>query len=237
MRRQEALAAMLSDAFSVVGFNLSKGASTGMTKFTLELMRPTVNCSLIRLGGTGDGSYAVPDDLSGITHCFSPGVGPSSAFELDLAKRGIHVFMADASVEGPTVSHPKFHFRKDHVASYSDTANRLVSMDDWVGANLSKADTGDLLLQMDIEGAEYEVIHSMSEALLQRFRILAIEFHHLNQLRHGIMCGYMTSAFEKLLKYFNVCYAENNLAAGTFRVGHSRFSRLCEVSLIRKDRC
>jgi hypothetical protein len=237
MKRHEVVAAILSDAFSVVGFNLSKGAEDGLAKRALELIRPTVDLPMIRLGGSEDGSYEVPDDLLGITHCFSPGVGPSSAFELDLAKRGIQVFMADASVDGPAARHPNFRFRKDHVASYSDTDNRLVSIDDWVGASLIEPENGDLLLQMDIEGAEYEVIHSMSEALLKRFRILAIEFHHLNQLRHGIMCGYMKSAVEKLLKHFKVCHSESNLAAGTFKVGSSRFARLCEVSFIRKDRC
>jgi hypothetical protein len=237
MKRHEKIAATFSDFFSVVGFSLSKSAELGMTRRALDLIRPTVNLPMIRLGGSEDGSYALPDDLCGITHCFSPGVGPSSAFELDVAKLGMQVFMADASVARPAARHPNFHFQNDYVASYSDTENHLVSMDDWVGVNLIEAEAGDLLLQMDIEGAEYEVIHSMSEEILQKFRIVVIEFHHLNQLRHGIMCGYMKSAFEKLLKHFNVCHAENNLAAGTFKAGYSRYSRLCEVSFIRKDRC
>ena len=34
--------------------------------------------TLLRLGPNGDGGYLVPDDLDGITHCFSPGVAAVS---------------------------------------------------------------------------------------------------------------------------------------------------------------
>lgn len=36
---------------------------------------------LIRLGPNGDGGYLVPDDLTGIEACFSPGVCATSEFE------------------------------------------------------------------------------------------------------------------------------------------------------------
>jgi hypothetical protein len=237
MKTTDYLYAVASGVTAKFGVSLSKGAKTEESLVALALLKPTASRPMLKLGGYRDGSYSIPDDLEGITHCFSPGVGPSSAFESDLAERGMHVFMADASVEGPAANHPNFHFTRNHVASYSDPQKCLVSMDEWVSAKLGGVESGDLLLQMDIEGAEYEVIHAMSEALLQKFRIIAIEFHHLNQLRHGIMCSYMKSAVEKLLKHFKVCHSESNLAAGTFKVGSSRFSRLCEVSFIRKDRC
>ena len=40
-----------------------------------QLLKPKASKTpLIRIGGDGDGSYLVPDDLEGITACFSPGV-------------------------------------------------------------------------------------------------------------------------------------------------------------------
>ena len=39
---------------------------------------------LIRIGGNSDGAYLVPDDLQGISCCFSPGVSDRKSFEDEL---------------------------------------------------------------------------------------------------------------------------------------------------------
>jgi len=57
---------------------------------------------LISIGNAHDGGYLIPDDLSGISACFSPGVEVNSSFELDLLqKTGIGSHLADYSVDGP----------------------------------------------------------------------------------------------------------------------------------------
>jgi hypothetical protein len=38
---------------------------------------------LIRIGDNGDGGYLLPNDIDGITACFSPGAAFSSLFELN----------------------------------------------------------------------------------------------------------------------------------------------------------
>ena len=73
-----------------------------------------------RLGPLGDGGYLVPDDLEGITVCFSPGVGQIADFEQDCARRGMTVFMADASVEGPPYPHPAFRFSKRFIGAFTN---------------------------------------------------------------------------------------------------------------------
>lgn len=53
----------------------------------IELMVPK-GCSkeLIRIGGSGDGAYLLPDDLTAIDACFLPGVSTLVNFELQLAE-------------------------------------------------------------------------------------------------------------------------------------------------------
>ena len=36
---------------------------------------------LVRIGGNRDGAYLVPDDLTGVSACFSPGVSNRKDFE------------------------------------------------------------------------------------------------------------------------------------------------------------
>ncbi len=132
---------------------------------------------LIRLGPEGDGGYLVPDDLEGIEACFSPGVDIESGFELACAERGMKVFMADGSVDAPPLDHPNFSFTKTFLGG--NARDGFITLDSWVADSLED-DKSDLLLQMDIEGYEYEVMPAISEELLNRFRIIVIELHDVH---------------------------------------------------------
>lgn len=83
---------------------------------------------LIRVGPAGDGGYLVPDDLDGISACFSPGVSLISGFELQCAQHGMDVFLADASVDAPEHDHPRFHFRDTFIGD--KTIENFITMDD-----------------------------------------------------------------------------------------------------------
>ncbi len=154
---------------------------------------------LIRFGPDSDGGYLLPDDLEGVVACFSPGVCNTSGFELDCARRGIPVFLADASVDGPAETCQLFQFTKKFIgkASHGD----FITLQQWVTESLDEKQ-GDLLLQMDIEGFEYEVLNSTDEQLLKRFRIIIIEFHNLRTIMNGRSTGWrgIRDAFERLLK-------------------------------------
>ena len=121
---------------------------------------------LIRLGEDRDGGYLVPDDLDGIRACFSPGVDLASHFERDCIQRGIRVHLADASVDGPgpeLLSHEKdYTFRKAFVGPCSQ-GEALISLADWVNAEAPGED--ELMLQMDIEGAEFQVLPALMRSL------------------------------------------------------------------------
>ena len=75
----------------------------------VEKFRPkSVGNKLIRIGGKGDGAYLLPDDLSGISACFSPGVDVSSTFEEELAEKyDIKSYMADFSVDKPPIENKR----------------------------------------------------------------------------------------------------------------------------------
>ena len=67
----------------------------------LKLTVP-VGCSkpLIRVGGSSDGAYLLPDDLDGIEACFSPGTSNIKNFEDELAKVfQIKSLMTDGSIK------------------------------------------------------------------------------------------------------------------------------------------
>lgn len=188
---------------------------------------------LVRVGPDGDGGYLLPDDLDGIEYAFSPGVSDESGFEADLARRGMQVMLADYSVDGPAEQNDSFRFEKRFVGSFpSDTT---MTMDDWKARTIGDYD-GDLLLQMDIEGAEFETILAMSPELLGQFRIIVIEFHYLHQLWNKPWFLQVRRAFDKLLATHSVVHIHPNNCCGSFKSRGLTIPRIAEFTFYRNDR-
>jgi len=197
----------------------------------IERLTPQPITSLKRFGPLGDGGYVIPDDLGGIAACLSPGVSTECGFDDAIADMGIDVVMADASVDGPATDNPRFRFFKRFIdVAPSDRNMTLAQL-----AAYAPAD-GDLLLQMDIEGAEYRVLGAMPDALLQRFRIMVIEFHGLDAMFSRFGYAVVHPVFEKLARTHRVVHLHpNNCIAPIERCGLS-VPPVMEFTFYRKDR-
>ncbi|NJY63620.1 FkbM family methyltransferase [Salinimicrobium sp. CDJ15-81-2] len=188
---------------------------------------------LVRVGGERDGGYLVPNDLKGLSACFSPGVGNMSDFELECAENGMEIFMADASVNGPAVKDSRFHFTKKFLGS--KTREEYLTLEQWIkDSKMTKSD--DLLLQMDIEGHEFGVFNSTSEKVLQQFRIIVVEFHNLQFLTDPIYYRKATKSFNKLLTNHLCVHIHPNNCCGIKKIKEIEVPVVAEFTFIRKDR-
>lgn len=188
---------------------------------------------LIRLGPKGDGGYLVPDDLDGIEACFSPGVCLVSGFEKDCADRGMKVFMADKAVNQPAAAHELFHFTKKYVGS--TTSDEFMTVDDWVASQMLVSNT-DLLLQIDIEGYEYETFLAMSDNLMRRYRVIVAEFHDLDQLWSHPFFRLASRAFEKILQTHVCVHIHPNNCQFPLKKGGLSIPPSLEFTFMRRDR-
>jgi hypothetical protein len=139
---------------------------------------------LVRIGGSGDGAYLLPNDLGGIKACFSPGVCNYKHFEDELALLyGVHSHMCDYSSDIAAFETPMIEGMQTFEKKWLDLAGaeHSISLEGWIKRR--QPEDGDLLLQMDIEGAEYRNICSTPVASLSRFRIIVMELHGLNVIQ------------------------------------------------------
>lgn len=200
----------------------------------MQQLRPLdAGVELIRVGPAGDGGYLLPDDLQGVEACFSPGVHTQISFDLDIASRGLRVHLADASVEKPTAMTTSMSFIPKFVGLTND--QQTITIDEWV-QQAGENGAHDMMLQMDIEGSEYEVLASMSSALLQRFRIIAVEFHFLEQLWNPGFFMVVQPIFRKLLASHVCVHIHPNNWCGIFERAGLEIPRVMEFSFLRKDR-
>lgn len=187
---------------------------------------------LVRVGQGDDGGYLLPDDFDGITHCISPGVSTEISFDQEIAERGIDVLMLDASVDGPPSHHERFYFQKKFLGlSDNDRTVRLKTLCDQACEQ-----SGDMILQMDIEGSEWEVLVDASEDLLRRFRTIIVEFHGLHQINGAFCATLMEAVFRKLLRYHSVVHIHPNNWEPPFQFGGIEIPPLAEFTFYRKDR-
>lgn len=194
---------------------------------------------LMRLGGYRDGAYLVPDDLAGISAAFSPGVGNRKKFEDDLAAIGIRSHLMDPTSDEETLQTRLISgmqtFRRGRLAG--SNADDGMTLQQWV--ELDADDGSELILQMDIEGGEYEVLSVTPRHVLQRFRIIVIELHGLAAARNQRrFMETMVPAMGRLMRDFDVIHAHPNNAGRFVRIGafpHVVPSTL-ELTLLRRDR-
>jgi hypothetical protein len=187
---------------------------------------------LIRIGGDADGGYLVPDDLNGIKSCFSPGVADTASFESDMITRGIKCYLADYSVEVAPVQNELVEFEKKYLGPSENEI--YMTLENWVARKCP--DDHDMILQMDIEGAEYGVIFDTSGETLKKFRIIVIEFHKLDSLIQKAGFELIDLTFTKLLKYFDIVHIHPNNVHEIRSYKRYEIPPIIEVTFLRKDR-
>lgn len=223
----------LKDIVLKNGFFINKSTNTDRLKAFFKLIRPIkTKFELIRLGGESDGGYLIPDDLEGVKNCFSPGVSLESFFEDDLSNLDIKSYMADYSVERPEIENEKFDFIKKYIGF--DHNENFITLENWIKAkeNLDK----EMLLQMDIEGGEYDVIFDTSHEILSKFRIIVIEFHEFHRILNPYSFPFIESCFNKLLKNFHIVHIHPNNNGEVIRSNQFEIPTLMEFTFLRKDR-
>jgi len=221
-------------AIGRTGYHVADRTELDDVRSFLRALRPIDGgCELIRLGPDGDGGYLVPDDLAGIEYAFSPGVSTESGFEAALVARGQRVFLADHSVDGPAEANPGFSFEKKFVGGITD--DTYITLEQWKNASIGTYD-GDLLMQMDIEGGEYEALLACPVALLAQFRIMVIEFHYLHELLNKRYFELVSRAFKKLLQTHSVVHIHPNNCCGAVKADGLELPRIAEFTLQRNDR-
>ena len=204
-----------------------------LAQFFRDVRPIAVDKELIRVGATSDGGYLIPDDLVGIDACFSPGVADTATFEHDLALRGIRSYLADYSVENAPIENEMVSFEKKFLGDCDD--NIYMRLETWVREKVGDAGH-DLMLQMDIEGAEFQVILDTPRDILRRFRIIIVEVHDMEQLFDRDGFRFVNQAFQKLLGDFAVCHIHPNNVDPVWSSGPYTVPRTLEFTFLRKDR-
>lgn len=197
----------------------------------ISLLRPKlVREGLVRVGNSSDGGYLLPNILNGIDAVYSPGVGTTMDFEKYFLNLGIKCFLADKSIDRPPLRDKNFFFLSKFLGVIDD--DETVTLQTWISENL---DSDNLILQMDIEGAEWQVLLSAPRKVLSKFRILVIEFHNLGDLLVQSTFSFMQNALLKILMDFHVVHIHPNNSFPAFKYQDVEIPSILEITFLRND--
>jgi hypothetical protein len=218
--------------FSKVGRESSK---TEVTDTATLLYPKKFTGDVVRLGGDSDGSYVVPDDFQGITSSISPGVSEEIDFDLELGRKGIHSYMFDASVTCPNKLTDMQTFESKFIDSFESTTTTTLNK---IVNNVQKIKPGDMILQMDIEGAEYRCLNATDITTLANFRIIVLEFHALDAyIRNNLYRKFwIHPILRKLRANHDVVHVHANNNGAISNIQGVHIPNLLEITYLRRDR-
>lgn len=204
-----------------------------------QFLRPKRSATpLVRLGDDVDGAYLVPDDLEGISACFSPGANKIKHFEDVLTEQyGMQAHMCDFTCTAEDFATPLHPGMQTFVKKWLDVepGEDNQTLEDWVHEHDVP---GDLLLQIDIEGAEYRNVLATPDETLARFRVVVMELHGLGKMLDGIVLERVLAPFfAKLGRHFTTVHAHPNNCCGDVAVPGTdvRIPHVLELTLVRND--
>lgn len=216
------------------GILVGRSAESGDVKSFIDRFRQNyISTRLTRIGEHGDGGYLLPDILDDVTCCFSPGVSTTATFETSISEsHGIRSFLADASVDAPPVEDGNFEFDKKFLGNRDD--GDLITLQSWMDQKVAPS-VGNMLLQMDIEGAEYDVLAVEPMQTLRRFCCIIVEFHGVDRIFDPYFLKIFSSLFEKLFQDFSICHVHPNNLCGMASGDGVDVPRVMEVTFLRND--
>ena len=192
----------------------------------------TTGYSLIRLGSEGDGGYLLPDCISGVELCLSPGTSNDTELEEDLARiYGIPSLLCDPEQDAPDKMSSLLRFDRFRLEAQTRGAEAC-SLQDWLAMH-NHAEANNILLSMDIEGAEYELMQAMSIENLLRMRIISIEGHFLQSLFREDFSTIFRALLDKLTSIFDIVHMKPNNHC-PYQVGDYTLHTCVELTLLSK---
>jgi hypothetical protein len=190
-----------------------------------KLLQPVEVENLKRYGGKGDGGYIFQSDLINESSiAYSYGVGPTDdliSFDKDIADLGKSVYLYDGSVQEFWDNRPEFFFKSEYVNS----KNILTHIRENGHTNFTN-----MILKMDIEGAEYETLNNVDVSIFSYFNQIGIEIHNLVWQKSGGET--ILKLLTRLSDYYYLVHIHGNNCSPAIIDG---LPDVLELTYIRKD--
>ena len=180
-----------------------------------------------------DGSYPIHKSYKESKWAISPGIGNSTIFEEELVKNGILVTMLDLEKYKPKnllKAYPEFcEFLPKFISS--ENSENTISLKKLI----NKQNSNDGILQIDIEGSEWNLLRNTSIDVIKKASILIIELHNFHELILPSQAEDKIKILEKILNNYTVLWSRRNPTSPLIKWRGFMIPDVIEISMIRSD--
>ena len=202
---------------------------------TLSILRPVnVTCGKVRTGGPNDGGYVMANDFGQTRICYSIGVGPQVIWDREMAERGMEIHQYDHTVEGLPDQHPNFYFNRIGISHNLDDP-QMITLEQMLENN-GHSDQKNMLLKIDVEGAEWDVFEKMSANTLSKFDQIVVEYHGLEFLDRESFRSRAERVFRNLAHSHACIHIHGNNYGGFAIVSNIPVPQVIEITYVLRDR-
>ena len=200
-------------------------------------IKRVVGKDFVRLGRPNDGGYIMVDNFNvsggGGRIAYYFGINRDVSWDLDMVQRGYDVFMYDPTINALPQENDKFHFFKAGISGMKEPRRSLDTLDSFIRAN-GHEDKTNMILKMDVEGAEWGFLSQVSSETLSRFDQIAFEFHNLIQSKSQDLMNQIYTCLWKLNQTHSLVHLHaNNYASCIVLDDKYTFPNCLEVTYVK----
>jgi hypothetical protein len=200
-----------------------------------QLLRPyAVDAELIRVGDASDGGYVMIEAFDAVG-AISVGIGGNVSWDLDVAGRGLPVGMFDPTIAAPPSAVPGGTFHRVGLGTPAQASASGLALEplprllELAGAPAS----GDLILKIDIEGAEWEALADIDD--FARYPQVVLELHDLGRLQDAAAATNVLHMLRAIHATHVPVHVHANNEAGLAAFGAYWLPEVLEVSYVRRE--
>ena len=200
-------------------------------KKTLKIKK-IEGCDLIRVGLSGsDGCYIMADNFSEPSASYSFGIYNDVNWDNIMAEMGYQIYLYDHTIEKLPFNRPEFNFFKEGIAGEDVKDQPLNTLKHYIERN-GHSDSKNMILKMDVEGAEWGFLETVTSKTLKQFDQIVFEMHNLIGAGNGEK---ILKLLKKLNKTHQVIHVHGNNSGHQLTVGDTTFPDVIEVSYVNRD--
>lgn len=139
-------------------------------------IRSVVGKELVRVGGTNDGGYIMLDDFVAGGIAYSFGISNDVTWDDAMANKGYEIFMYDHTIECLSKQRNAFHYFRTGISAEKNEKGLLDTLENMIHSN-GHSQTRNMILKMDVEGAEWPVLETVNLETLSQFDQIVFEMH------------------------------------------------------------
>ena len=186
---------------------------------------------LVRIGSAHDGGYIMLDDFKAGNIAYSFGISDDVSWDKDIASRGYDVFMYDHTIDGLPEENNRFHFFRLGIADGKTQDDRLKTLEELIASNHHENEH-DMILKMDVEGAEWGFLAGVKSSTLEQFSQMTFEFHGITNHDNPKQ---VLEVFKKINRTHQLVHIHANNNGPYISLNGKKFCSLFEFSYVRRD--